>query len=236
MVIKQYYSPKIAGELSGEELIFKRGLGGLFNEIRQSVLQNELKISNRKTAKKGKGATGNTGLADGMNKALAFSLESLGWSKRKAPGAKHIKAELDWYKDIPSTLSFGPKSIGVGLEVQFGNNYQFNEDIKRLFEHMLEGAIVAGVSIVPSDELAKFKADRGASFSDAKSKLDRELGVIVGAGAAIIPGFVLLGVSMDGFTGVADGKFTLVAPKFDGQTGVDLGPSGVADFGTAKAT
>ena len=234
MVIKQYYSPAVSGDISGEAMIFKRGVGHLLDEIRQSILQSELYISPRRTKTKGEGATGNKGLAEGMNAAFAASLTSLGWTKRTAPGASGERAEIDWCKAVPAALAYGPKSIGIGLEIQFGNNYQFNEDFKRLSEAILEGTIVAGVSIVPSDELAKYKADRGASFSDAKSKLDRSLGILVGSGAATMPGFVLIGIGADGFTSAADGKFALTAPVFDPKKPCSAGSISKKYFGTAS--
>jgi len=235
MVIQQYYSPAVSGDISGEALIFKRGVGHLFDEIRQSILQSKLYISPRRTKKKGKGATGSLGLAEGMNNSFATSLTSLGWKKRTAPGATEDRAEVDWYKAIPSSLSYGAKTIGVGLEIQFGNNFQFNEDVKRLSESILEGTIVAGVSIVPSDELAKYKADRGAFFSDAKSKLDRSLAILLGSGAAIIPGFVLIGIGADGFTDKDDGLFRLDAPVFDPTKPCSVGPISMKYLGTAPS-
>lgn len=232
MVIKQYYSPNVAGDVSGEALVFKRGLGGLLEEIRQCILQAELIISPRLTKKKGKGATGNPGLAKGLNDALGVSLKSLNWVPRKAPGAESQKAEVDWYRSVPSSLKYGPQELGVGLEVQFGNNFQFNEDLKRLSEAVLEQSIVAGVCVVPDDELARYKADRGAFFSDSRSKLDRFLNVLVGAGAAIIPGFIVIGIGADGFTEKEDGLFRLRAPKFDAQKGCQTDPVEWVEFGT----
>jgi len=233
MVIKQYYSPTLPGDISGEALIFKRGVGTLFDEIRQSILQSELEISPRRTRKKGKGATGNPGLAEAMNNALGASLSSLGWTKRKAPGASEDRAEVDWYKSVQSPLSYGPQTLGLGLEIQFGNNFQFNEDIKRLSESVLEQSIVAGVCVVPSDELADYKADRGAYFSDARSKLDRQLAIYTGLGAATLPGFVLIGVGADHFTEVDDGLFKLTAPIFDPKKGPLTGAINTQNFSTA---
>jgi hypothetical protein len=230
MLIKDYYSPELAGTFSGEAIIFKRGVGSLFNEIRECILRTNLIISPKKTIKKGKDATGSPGLADALNKALGASLTSLNWKPRKAPGAEEQQAKVDWQKSIPSGLSYGVRDIGLGLEIQFGNNFQFNEDLKRLSEAILEQTIVAGVCIVASDELAKYKADRGAFFSDSQSKMDRFLALFHGTGAAIIPGFVLIGVHPDGFTETTDGKFRLMAPIF-GEKGVH-GPVHWQAFGT----
>lgn len=237
MVIKEYYSPSVSGEPSGEAMIFKRGVGPLLQEIRQCILKTKLIISSRKTTygrKGNKGRTGIPGLAEAMNKALGASLSSLGWRPRKAPGAADDKAEVDWFKSIPGTLSYGPPEIGLGLEVQFGNNYQFNEDIKRLSEAFLEQSIIAGVCVVPSDELAKYKADRGASFGDARSKLDRTLAILQGSGAAIVPGFVLIGIQQDDFTDKQDGQFQLEAPIFDPKKGCQRDPVKYEHFGTRR--
>lgn len=234
MVIKQYYSPAVAGDASGESLIFKRGLSGVFEEIRQSIFQIQLMISPRPTKKAGKGATGNPKLAEQLNKAFKEALQSLGWRPRKAPGASEVRAEVDWFKSVKSPLTYGPKEIGLGLEIQFGNNFQFNEDLKRLSESVLEQKIVSGVCMVASDELAKYKADRGASFSDSKSKLDRFLAILTGAGAAIVPPFVLIGVGQDGFTEQGDGLFCLAAPVFGSEEGVARPPVKTVNLGTVK--
>src|ERR1700754_3809326 len=132
MHIKHFYSPHVAGEMSGEALIFKRGIGQLFDEIRQCILKSKLIISHHQTVTtSGSGTTGIPGLADGMNKGLASSLRSLGWDQLKAPGATGQTAKVDWYKSLPTGISYGPQKIGLGLEIQFGNNYQFNADLQR---------------------------------------------------------------------------------------------------------
>jgi hypothetical protein len=227
MIIKHFYSPKVAGEVSGESLIFKRGLGQLFDEIRQSILQSNLIISSRQTiTKSGSGTTGIPGLADALNKGLASSLTSLGWGQLKAPGATGLTAKVDWFKAIPSGIGYGPTKIGLGLEAQFGNNYQFNADLQRLSEAILDQSIVAGVSIVASDELKNYKADRGAYFTSEKQKLDRFLTMLVGSGAALVPSFVLIGIGPDGF-GFSDrtgGFYKFDVPIFDSELGVQAPP------------
>ncbi len=236
MVIKDIYSPAVGGENSGEALIFRRGVGNLLDEIRQAILQSTLLISPRKTITKGKdgqpGVTGNRDLADGLNKAFRASLSSLGWAPRRAPGAVSLQANVDWFKSVPTSLSYGPKEIGIGLEIQFGNNFQFEADLKRLSEAVVAGHIVAGVSIVASDQLATYKADRGTSFSNAREKLDRFLGLLTGVAATIVPGFLLIGVSHDGLTTNSDGLFQLSAPIFDPARGVLAPPARFQDFGT----
>src|SRR5689334_21477761 len=79
MQIKHYYSPHAVGEVSGEAMIFKLGVGQLLDEIRQAVLQSHLTISNTPTITKGKGITGIPNLAAGLNDGLAATLRSLGW-------------------------------------------------------------------------------------------------------------------------------------------------------------
>src|SRR2546427_13180970 len=112
MNIKHYYSPRVAGDISGEALIFKLGVGQLLDEIRQSILQSALIISPKVTVRRsGSGTTGIQGLAAGLNAGLADSLRSLGWGPLKAPGAKGASAKLDWYKALPTGISFGPERI-----------------------------------------------------------------------------------------------------------------------------
>jgi hypothetical protein len=233
MIIKHFYSPKAAGEMSGEALIFKRGVGQLLDEIRQCILHSKLIISSRQTiTTSGSGTTGIPGLADGLNKGLAASLRSLGWDQLKAPGATGHTAKVDWYKAIPTGIGYGPARIGLGLEAQFGNNYQFNADLQRLSEAILDQSIVAGVCVVASDELKNYKADRGAYFTSEKQKLDRFLTMLAGSGAALIPSFVLIGIGQDGF-GFSDrtgGFFSLEAPIYDPELGVQAPPQRFETF------
>jgi hypothetical protein len=234
MNIRHYYSPRVAGDVSGEAMIFKLGVGQLLDEIRQSILQSQLIISpTATTTKAGSGKTGIQGLAKGLNAGLAVSLQSLGWGPLKAPGAKGATAKLDWYKSLPTGIGYGPERMGIGMEAQFGNNFQFNADLQRLGEAMLEGAIVAGVCVVASDELKNYKADRGAYFSSEKQKLDRHLALLLGSGVARMPGYVMLGIEQDGF-GFEDAKpgvFQLKAPVFDPVAGVQGGPVRFETFG-----
>lgn len=222
--------------MSGEALIFKRGVGQLLDEIRQCILQSNLVISAKQTVTtSGSGTTGVSGLADGLNKGLAASLRSLGWGQLKAPGATGQTAKVDWYKSIPSGISYGPARIGLGLEAQFGNNYQFNADLQRLSEAIIDQSIVAGVCVVASDELKNYKADRGAYFNSEKQKLDRFLTMLVGSGAAIVPSFVLIGIGHDafGFSDQTGGVFQLEAPIFNSELGVQAQPERFEKFGNA---
>lgn len=234
MKIKHYYSPRPAGDASGETMIFKLGVGQLLDEIRQSILHSRLTISDTPTiTKAGSGKTGIPKLAGALNEGLAASLKSLGWGPLKAPGATGATAKLDWFKSLPTNMSYGPERMGVGMEAQFGNNFQFGADLQRLGEAMLEGSIVAGVCVVASDELKKYKADRGAYFSSEKQKLDRHLALLLGSGVARMPGYVLLGIEHDGFgyAGATQGIFRLEAPIFDPVVGVNAGPIDFQIFG-----
>ena len=172
-------------------------------------------ISRCETVKgKGRDTTGAPGFASALNEAFKISLESLGWSPLVAPGASTSQSTVDWYKGRPSPIEYDRQSLGISLEIQMGNNYQFNEDIRRLSEAYLGGFTVAGVSIVPSDILAKHKADRGASFGDAKQKLDRHLASLYAAHARRIPPIVIIAVQHDSYNDDPDGYFEIQPVTF----------------------
>jgi len=209
------------------------------DEIRQCILQAKLVISDKPTiTTSGSGTTGVPGLASGLNNGLAASLRSLGWDQLRAPGAGGATAKVDWYKSIPSGISYGPPNIGLGMEAQFGNNYQFGADLQRLSEAIIDQSIIAGVCVVASDQLKKYKADRGAYFTSEKQKLDRLLALLIGSGAAILPGLVLIGIEHDsfGFEDRTDGLFTLEAPIFDGTLGIQAPPVSFETFGVTETT
>ena len=213
MIIKNIFAPKVSGEHSAEEIIFRRGLGDLFSELREAILSIHLGVSD--TPRVG-GKTPLPGLSQALNRAIGCSLTSLGWSSRRAPGAARPQSTSDWAKTRPSGLSFMGE-IGLAVEVQFGNHYQFNADVQRLAEAILEGKIIAGVSIVPSDKLAQYKADRTASFSNAKEKLERWLGIWAASGAILLPSIMIIGVEHDVLLGSAQPKFVVKAPIYDIQ-------------------
>src|ERR1041384_2072355 len=79
MIIKHIYSPIVAGEMSGEALIFRRGVGQLLDEIRQCILQSTLIISQRQTvtkaSKKAK-AIGTKRVEEGRIAKINESIES----------------------------------------------------------------------------------------------------------------------------------------------------------------
>jgi len=212
VLIGDIYDPPLL-QGSAEECIMANGLKDLYDEIRRIIIDTKVIISYLKTKKgsptSGRGTTGAVGLAEALNKALKMALESCGWQSLKSPGAQAPQSLIDWYKSKPSGRMYGPAELGIGLEIQFGNNYQFNEDIRRLSEAYLAGYIVAGVSIVPSDKLAVHKADRGASFSDAKSKLDRHLESLASAQAKRFPPIVILAVEHDGYNEDQYGYFEI---------------------------
>lgn len=212
MLISGIYDPSPMPGFSAQENIMSNNVKDLYDEILQMIFETKVTISPLKTIKKGKDTTGAIKLAENLNKAFEIALGSAGWEKSKAPGG-NAQNLIDFYKSKPSGRAYGVKELGIGLEIQFGNNYQFNEDIKRLTEAYLAGSIVAGVSIVSSDLLSTHKADRGASFSDAKSKLDRHLETLVVAQAKRFPPIVILGVQHDSYNDDQFGLFEIQAVK-----------------------
>src|ERR1041385_5287797 len=144
MIIKNILAPKVAGEHSAEEIIFRRGVGELFTELRTVITETEVLITD--TPRKGRKSQ-IPKLPEGMNQAIGESLRSLGWAPRTAPGAAQKAATSDWTKFRPSGLKY-MSDLGIAVEVQFGHHYQFNADVQRFAESILEGKIIAGVSIV----------------------------------------------------------------------------------------
>ena len=211
MIIKNILSPKVAGEHSAEEIIFRRGVGDLYTELREVLLQTEVRITDTPRV-------GNTTkiphLADSMNRAIKESLGSLGWGPLQAPGASGVHSTIDWTKVRPSGLSW-MGDIGIAVEIQFGNHYQFNADVQRIAEAILGGTIVAGISVVASDRFALYKADRGASFSNSREKLERWLGIWSASGAILLPSIMILGVEFDGFIDQSTPGFHIRYPKYD---------------------
>ena len=149
-----------------------------------------------------------------MNRAIKESLSSLGWGPLPAPGASQALSTIDWAKVRPSGLSW-MGDIGLAVEVQFGNHYQFNADVQRFAEAMLGGTIIAGISIVASDKFAEYKADRGTSYSNSKEKLERWLGIWAASGAILLPSIMILSVEFDGFIDQAQPGFRITYPIFD---------------------
>lgn len=211
MIIKNILAPKVAGEHSAEEIIFRRGVGELFTELRTVITETEVLITD--TPRKGAKAQ-IPKLPAGMNKAIGEALKSLGWAPRRAPGATQGLATSDWTKFRPSGLKF-LDPLGIAVEVQFGHHYQFNADVQRFAEAILEGKIIAGVSIVASDKFAHYKADRGAAFSNSAEKLERWLGIWNASGAILLPSIMILGVEPDGFLDQPTPGFTIRYPLYD---------------------
>lgn len=209
MKIADIYDPILPSGESAEDNIFSNDLKELYDEIRRMIFDTKLVVSSMKTTLGSGGTTAAVKLAESMNDAFKMSLESVGWKPLESPGAAAPNAAVDWFKSKPTGRSYGVSQVGIGMEIQLGNNYQFNEDIKRLTETYLAGYIVAGVSIVASDILAEHKADRGAYFSDAKSKLDRHLESLAGARARRFPPIVIIGIEQDGYNEDQDGYFEL---------------------------
>lgn len=214
MLISDIYSPTLLQGSSAEETIFTNGLNDFYEEIRRVIFDTKVVISPRITEKKGDDATGAPGLAAALNEALGTALTSLSWAELKSPGGTDDHNTLDWFKSKKPHVAYVPGELGLGIEIQFGNNYQYNEDIKRLTEAFLAGKIVAGISIVPSDVLAKHKADRGCFFSDAKNKLDRHYETMYGSGAKKIPPILIIGIQQDGYNTNQEGYFEITPVRF----------------------
>ena len=227
MIIKNIYNPKVSGNYSAEEIIYRRGVGDFYAELRDVILNTSLEITDTPRKK----ATGFlSGLAGSMNKAMGSSLTSLGWGVRQAPGAANQLATTDWSKMKPSGLAY-TKPVGLAVEIQFGNNYQFHADVQRFAEEILQGEIVAGISIVASDEFAKYKSDRGAAFSNSKAKLERWLGILAESGAILLPSIVIIGIQHDSFLTSEKPEFHIHAPIYDlSKTNGVLTPVSFLDF------
>lgn len=212
MLIADIYDPPTP-QGSAEEHIVSNAKD-FYDELRRIIFDTKVVISPLKTVKgQGKGTTGAWGLAELLNVAFKIALESCGWQPLQSPGAESPQSLIDWFKSKPSGRKYGAEKIGLGLEIQFGNNYQFNEDIKRLSEANLAGYTIAGVSIVASDKLAEYKADRGACFSDAKSKLDRHLESLYSAQARRFSPMMIIGIENDSFNDDPCGYFEITPVK-----------------------
>lgn len=219
MLISDIYNPVLLQGTSAEEAIFASGLDDLYMEIRRVIFDTKVVISPRVTAKKGEGATAALGLASSLNEALGIGLTSLGWAGLKAPGgATHLNT-VDWFKSKKPQVTYVPYELGIGLEIQFGNNFQINEDIKRLSEAFVARQIQAGVIITPSDVFAKHKADRGAFFSDAKSKLDRHYQTLYGSGARNITPIMIIGIQHDAYNNDESGYFEITPVHYSSTNG-----------------
>lgn len=208
MLIEDIYNPTLLVGYSAEERIMSSGLRPIYEELRRIIFDTKVIISKRETVKgKGRDTTGAPKLAAGLNKAFKIGLESADWEPLPAPGGDSRNL-IDWFKSVKPSVQYAPEP-GIGVEIQFGNNYQFNEDLKRLTEAYLSGKMWAGISIVVSDKLAKHKADRGAHFSDAKKKLDRYLKTLYGTGAKDIPPLMIISIHHDGYNEKMDGSWEI---------------------------
>lgn len=229
MRIANVYSPKVTGEHTAEEVIFRRGLGDLLTELREVILNTHLEITDTPQLKK---KLQIKKLSDTLNKALSISLHSLGWKPEVAPGTEKPQGTSDFVKFQPSGLAF-MGDIGLAVEVQFGNNYQFNADVQRFSEAILQGKVVAGISIVASDEFAKYKADRGTSFSNAKDKFERWLRIWAGSGAILLPSIMIMAIEHDKFIASTEPQFSIKSPIYDlEKTSGELKPVDWKQFGT----
>lgn len=199
MLIAKMYAPQAGIHHSADEVIVSGGGKALLDEIMEVIAATHVTVSPIKTTKKGAGGaggkTGNPGLAEGINKALAHALRERHWGPEAPPGAKKQRT-VDWVKRLP-----GPDAhlggFALGVETQFGNNFQVHGDLQRLAEMFNTGRIDAGIIIVPSRPLAEYLSDRCADIDNATGKLDAELRKLVGARAFRICPIMLIAIQHD---------------------------------------
>jgi len=214
MKIADIYMPAPGPNKTAEETIVVYGAYPLLEEIRQIIFGTKVHIVAKKTSHKGKGgakgATGNIGLTPKINKHLGYGLAKFGWAPHYAEKALNKNKKIDWFKTTPDPYwSQRGGGIGIGVETQFGNNFQAHGDLQRLQSAFNTHEIAAGLIIVPSDELSKYLADRCANFSNTKSKLEQQIDTMLGARAFNICPIGIIGVNHDGFVEDADGGFLL---------------------------
>lgn len=199
MLIAKLYAPKAGIHYSAEEVIVSGGGKALLDDIREVIAGTHVTVDPTKTTKKGIGGTGgktgNPGLADGINKALAQALRERGWGPEAPPRAKK-QHSVDWVKRLPGPDEY-LGGFALGLETQFGNNFQVHGDLQRLAEMFNAGRIDAGIIVVPSRPLAEYLSDRCADIDNATAKLDAELRKLVGARAFRICPIMLIAVQHD---------------------------------------
>lgn len=224
MRIANLYMPSAGPAKSAEESIVVLGAYKLLEEIRDVIFRTKVLVSPIKTSKGGKGAkgaTGNKGLTPMINRYLRYGLSHHGWGPHYARGALNKNKKIDWFKITPDPYWSQREGggIGVGVETQFGNNFQAHGDIQRLQSAFNTFEIGAGLIIVPSDDLSAYLADRCANFSNTVSKLQQQIDTMVGARAFNICPIGVIAVSHDGFTTSPADPFTLTSPWV--PTGID---------------
>jgi hypothetical protein len=195
-----------------EEAIIALGAGDLLTEIREVIFGTKVYINPTKTTSKGKGLagkTGNKGLTPQINAYLRAGLRAKGWNPYTPTRVSSANAKIDWYKKTPDPYWEKLGGIGVGVETQFGNNFQAYGDIQRLQLAFNTFELGAGLIIVPSDELSLYLADRCANFSNTSAKLRQHFDAMAGARAFHICPIGIIGISQDGFVEKPDLPFAL---------------------------
>ncbi len=204
----------LATELNkgAEEAIIALGAGALLTEIRDVIFGTKVHPRPVKTTSKRKGVagkTGNKGLSPKINAYLKAGLKAKGWDSHKPTRASSTNAKIDWYKQTPDPYWDKLGGIGIGVETQFGNNFQAYGDIQRLQLAYNSFEIGAGIIIVPSDELSAYLSNRCANFSNTCMKLRQHFDAMAGARAFHICPIGIIGVAHDGFVESPDMAFAL---------------------------
>ena len=195
-----------------EEAIIALGAGDLLTEVREVIFGTRVYANPTKTTSKDKGLagkTGNKGLTPKINAFLRAGLKAKGWNPYMPTRASSTNAKIDWYKKTPDPYWEKLGGIGIGVETQFGNNFQAYGDIQRLQLAFNSFELGAGLIIVPSDELSSYLADRCANFSNTSTKLRQHFDAMAGARAFHICPIGIIGVAQDGFVASSDLPFTL---------------------------
>jgi hypothetical protein len=218
MKISNLYMPSPGPAKTAEESIVVLGAYKLLEEVREVIFKTKVLINPTKTSKKGKGgakgATGNKGLTPKINRFLKYGLSHFGWAPHYSRGALNKNKKIDWFKTTPDPYWSQREGggIGIGVETQFGNNFQAHGDIQRLQAAFNTFEIGAGLIIVPSDDLSQYLADRCANYSNTVSKLQQQIDTMLGARAFNICPIGIIAVSHDAFTASLDEPYSLSSP------------------------
>ncbi len=218
MKIANIYMPGPAPHKTAEEVIVVLGAYKLLEEVRDVIFKTHVLVTPTKTTYKGKagqrGAIGNKGLTPVINRYLRYGLSHHGWAPHYPKGSLNKNQKIDWFKITPDQFVSQRTGggVGVGVETQFGNNFQAHGDIERLQAAYNYGEIGAGLIIVPSDELSLYLADRCANFGNTVGKLKQRIDTMIGARAFNICPIGIIGVAHDGFTASANESYSLSSP------------------------
>lgn len=144
--------PKIVEEIAYNGFaakVARLGLAPLVDEVRRALTGFTLNLAEKKNAN---GAAAVRVMLDG-------SFESLGGWK------KTVSGDVDWIKMVVQ----GSITTGIGVEVQIsGRSDMLAVDVIHLRRKIKDGAIDAGVIVVPSEATGVFLVDRTPTIADAK--------------------------------------------------------------------